>query len=279
MSPSWRDQIQVYVAPNRIDLVRSSRGFKPVQSPKITQLCNEHTTEQPVWEPAMQQLDILLRDAAGAEITATLSNHFVRYVTLPPQAEITTLDELSAYAMFRMREVYAQRVDDWTLSISLWDPIKGAICAAIPTELLARFEQIAAQNKIKLKAIEPYLASVCDHWHKILTTEQICLALIEHEQFCIVLMDNGSWRSIRNQRVLKDMSNELHIALDQELILSGKQKAPESVYLFAPEHPDLALPQNSNWRFTALQTSEIPALAHYPSPIIDNQSETDECVA
>ena len=39
MSRLWRDQIEVFLAPERVDLVRSARGFKPVQSAKVTVLC------------------------------------------------------------------------------------------------------------------------------------------------------------------------------------------------------------------------------------------------
>jgi hypothetical protein len=278
VSPLWRDQIQVYFAPERIDVVRTSRGFKPVQAPKITKSCQKQDADQPLWAPPMQQLAQMLQDTAGVEMTITISNHFVRYVTLPPLAEITTPDEVSAYAAFRMREVYAGRVDDWALSISAWDPIDGAICAAIPRDLLAKFEALAAQHKIKLKDVEPYFASVYDRWHKTLVNTKICFAVIESGRICIALLNNGVWQSIRNQRVSHDIKDELRIALDQEAILSGNKQAFEQVYLFAPEHPDLSLPEDCGWQITLLQTEQIPVLAHYPSPIV-NHTETSECVA
>ena len=289
MSPLWADQIQVYFAPERVDFVRfvrtlrTARGFKSVQMPKITNRCDQQDNNTPNWELPMQQLDQMLHDASGTDMTITISNHFVRYVTLPPQAEISTPDEVYAYAAFRMREIYSNRVDAWALSVGAWDPIDGAICAALPKDLLAKFQTLADQHKIKLKGVEPYFASVYDRWHKALEKAKVCVTLIENGRICIALLNNGVWQSIRNQRAIHDihdMKEELRIALDQEVILSGNKQADVRVYLFAPEHPDLILPEDCGWQVTALQTEQIqiPVPAHYPSPI-DNHTEHTECVA
>ena len=39
MSPLWRDQIQVFLAPDRVELVRSYRGIKPRLGPKVVAAC------------------------------------------------------------------------------------------------------------------------------------------------------------------------------------------------------------------------------------------------
>ena len=49
MSPLWRDQIEVFFAPGRLDLVRTGRGLKPVRSPVITQLIHDIHEGEPVW--------------------------------------------------------------------------------------------------------------------------------------------------------------------------------------------------------------------------------------
>ncbi|SFE58859.1 hypothetical protein [Nitrosomonas sp. Nm166] len=277
MSRLWRDQIQVFLAPERVNLVRFLRGFKPVQVAKVTALC-KRAQGAPIWQSALQQLEKNLADAAGTELAITLSNHFVRYVTLPPQSEIATPEEVKSYATFRMREVYAEHVDTWILSISEWNPINGAICAAIPRDLMARLEQMATHYHCKLKDIEPYLASVYDHWHKQLSGTKIYFAVIESGRICIALLTNGIWHSIRNQRILHSVAHELLTALDQEAIFFGNKEAVELVHVFAPEHPELTLPSNCGWRIAPIPTQQIPVLAHYPSALA-NHSEMDQCPA
>lgn len=264
MSRLRRDQIQVFLAPERVDLVRWARGFKPVQTAKVTVLC-ERVQGVPVWQSALHQLEEKLGDAAGMELSITLSNHFVRYVALPPQAEITAPEEVKSYATFRMREVYAERVDSWILSVSEWSPVSGAVCAAIPRDLMIRVEELAARYQFKLKEIEPYLASAYDRWQKLLRGNKIYFVVIETGRICIALLINGMWHSIRNQRILKNVADELLAALDQEAVLSGNKEAIELVHVFAPEHPDLTLPENCGWCIVPIQTGQIPVLAHYPT--------------
>lgn len=277
MSRLWRDQIQVFLAPERMDLVRSARGFKPVQTAKETVLC-ERVQGAPVWQPALHQLEEKLGDAAGTELSITLSNHFVRYVALPPQAEITAPEEVKSYATFRMREVYAERVDSWILSVSEWNPLNGAVCAAIPRDLMTRVEELAARYQFKLKEIEPYLASVYDRWQQLLCDNKIYFVVIETGRICIALLINGIWHSIRNQRILKNVADELLAALDQEAVLSGNKETVEVAHLFAPEHPDLTLPENCGWRIVPIQTGQIPALAHYPT-VPANYAGINQCRA
>ena len=280
MSPLWRDQIHVFFAPERVDLVRVPRrlsGLKqPEQVPKTTMLC-QRDTDQSISESPLHQLEQMVQDAAGAEMMITLSNHFVRYTTLPPQAEISAPDEVYAYAAFRMREIYGTRVDEWILSMSAWDPIKGAICAAINRDLLTRFEEMAVRCRIKLKGLEPYLASTFDNWKQLLDAPRTCFALVETGRICIALLASGVWQIISNQKILHAVEDELLAALDQEAILSGYKEPVEQVYLFAPEHPGLVLPQDCGWEIVPIQTVQLPVLAHYPSAIVD-QGEMKECI-
>lgn len=277
MSRLWRDQIQVFLAPGRVDLVRSTRGFKSVQTAKTTALC-EFTRGMPVWLSALQQLEKNLIDAPGTELTITLSNHFIRYVTLPPQAEITSPEEVGSYAIFRIREIYAERVDSWMLSVSEWNPINGAICAAIPRDLMTQLEALAVRSHCKLKETEPYLASAYDRWQTLLSGSKTYFAVIETGRICLALLINGIWHSIRNQRILHSAADELLAALDQEAILSGNKEAVELVHLFAPEHPELTLPKNCGWSIIPLPTGQIPVLAHYPSVVAD-PAEMNQCPA
>jgi hypothetical protein len=273
----WRDQIQVFLAPERVDLVRFSRGFKPVQTAKTTALC-KHMHGTPAWQSALQQLESHLIDTAGTELTITLSNHFVRYVTLPPQAEIATPEEVKSYATFRMREIYGERIDSWLLSVSEWSPANGAICAAIPRNLMAGLEKMAAHHQFKLKGIEPYLASVYDRWQKLLNGHTAYFAVVETGRICVAIVSNGVWHSIRNQRILHSAADELLVALDQEAIFFGNKEAVEFVYIFAPEHPELTLPENCGWSLVPVPTEQIPVLAHYPS-LAGNNPGMNQCPA
>lgn len=273
MSRLWRDQVEIFFAPGRIDRVRLSRGLKPVISSVVTELIDDVQGGKPVWEKPLQQLEQMLADAAGTGMTVTLSNHYVRYITLPPQSEITTPEEVLAYADFRMREVYGAHVDQWILSVSQWNPLYGAICAAIPQGLWAQLQEVVLRHKIKLNTVEPYLTAVLDRWSKSLNPEKTYLALVETGRICVGLLQDGIWKSIRNQRVSQDYPDALWAALDQEAVLSGQKEDEEQVLLFAPEHPSLALPQDCGWKIVPLQTDKTTVPTHYPLPVTDRAGE------
>ncbi len=277
MSRLWRDQIQVFLAPERVDLVRTSKGIKPTQTAKTTAFC-EFAHGAAAWQPALQQLEKNLINVARTDLTITLSNHFVRYVTLPPQAEIATPEEVKSYAQFRMRDIYAERMNSWALSVSEWDPITGAICAAIPQALMTQLDDMAARHQCKIKEIEPYMTSVFDRWQKLLSGTKIYFAVIETGRICVAILSNGIWHSIRNQRILHSTADELLAVLDQEAIFFGNKEAVEQVHLFAPEHPELTLPMNCGWNIVSIPTEQIPVLAHYPSVVTDH-SEINQCPA
>ncbi|SEM69377.1 hypothetical protein [Nitrosomonas marina] len=273
MSPLWRDRIEVFFAPGRIDLARSKRGIKPVQLPVTTELIDNDAGAYPAWLQTVQQLELLLAETAGVSMRVTLSNHFVRYVTLPPQSEITSPEEVLAYANFRMREIYGARVDQWVLSISSWSPLYGAVCAAISQDLLVKLEELSARHQITLEGIEPYLTVVLDTWNKVMDRHRSFVALVETDRICVALLEDGVWRNIRNQRVLNDTVGELWATLDQEAVLSGQKESAEQVFLFAPEHPELTLPIESGWQTVPLQNDRISAPRYFPVVIADKRKE------
>jgi hypothetical protein len=265
VSPLWRDQVQVFFAPNRIDLVRSHRGIKPKQAVALSAAC-ERNADLPFWQAPLEQLDQMMSEAAGVDLTITISNCFVRYAVISPQIQIANPAELDAYTAFHMREVYGERVGAWALSISAWDPCSGGICAGIENALLQQLNELTARRKVRLKSVEPYLSAAFDQWRKRFNGKRIWFALVESGRICLASLWNGAWQRIRNQRISHNVEDELLAALDQEAILfSGAKEAVEQVYLFAPEYPGLALPSECGWRVLPLHDESIPAPLHYPS--------------
>lgn len=273
MSRLWRDQLQIFFAPGRVDMVRTLRGIKANQSPRISE-AYEYPPAAAMWQVSLQQLERLIEkenassNLKGAELLITLSNHFVRYVVVPPQREITDPAELLAYANFRMREVYGERASDWITSISDWDPYRGAVCAAIARDLYHEFEALALRHRIALKQIEPYLTAAFDQWCNAFNDKRFWFVVVEPGRLCMVLFSNGQWQGIRNQRIVHSAAAELCAALEQEAINSGYREPIEQVYLFSPEYPELELPAGEGWQFAYLPTEKIPTPLHFPSIIV-----------
>lgn len=270
MSQLWRDQFQVFFAPGRIDLVRLPKGLKAAPLPKISNNF-ELGTDTALWKRPIEQLAQLLekensaRSLKGAELSITLSNHFVRYAVIQFQQGIKDAQEFFAYAQFQMREIYGDRIDSWDISMSDWDPKSGGICAALERELVQQLQALAVRFHMKLKQIEPYLTAVFDQWGRAINQQQFWFIVVEPARLCVLLFSNGSWKSIRNQRSLNPVEAELPILLEQEAIIANQRELIELVFIFAPEHADLQLPLESSWQFNRLPFDGILPPTHFPT--------------
>ncbi len=273
MSLLWRDRIQVFLAPDQVNMAGLSRGLKPVLRFRQSSVCAPNADTRQ-WQESLQLLEQMAGQMEGEsgsagirrgmELQITLSNHFVRYSVIAPQPALANPDELMAYATFQMREIYGDRISDWALSLSTWDPCNGALCAAIPLALQSALEAFAQRHKVRLARIEPYLAAVLDHWSKELDSRCLWFVLIEGERFCLTARFDGVWHCIRNQQVVHNLEEELLSALEQEMIISGRRQPIEQIYVFAPQYAG-QLPENDHSRqFLRLPDGKCPAPPHFP---------------
>jgi len=280
----WRDQLQVFLAPDQVIITGQARGFKPVPLFRQRAFCPSGvgtSVNAPPWELPINQLEQLLAQLAtgvktGSELQVTLADDFVRYGVISPQPTLANPDELLAYADFQMREIYGERVEEWALSMSSWDPLNGGICAGVSLGLLAAVEHFAVTHELKLKYTEPYLTATLDYWSPKLSGEQLWFVLIESNRFCLVSMLAGRWQCIRNQRVVNHLEHELLSALEQEAVLSGQPvdvAQPQCVQVFAPAAPEWELPQAQGWYFERLLQAGLPVPTHFPlAAISENQT-------
>lgn len=268
MSLLWRNRIQVFLAPDQVNLVRFARGIRPVQQSRQRGHCTQ-TDDARQWKIPLRLLEQMLAQldddlGRGTELYVTLSNHFVRYGVIAPQPSLANLDELMAYTRFQMREIYGERIDDWELSLSTWDPCDGALCAAITRDLQSELEALARRHGIWQVRIEPYLAAAFDHWSKRLVDEQVWFVLVETGRFCLILLQAGAWRCVRNQRVVENLQEELLTALEQESIVFSSVGATEQVYVFSPELAG-SLPETIlRWKFVHLSDDGSSIPSHFP---------------
>lgn len=269
MSLSWRNRIQIFLAPDRVDLTGIARGIRPVQQFRQSGVCVQEDDSRQQWKAPLQLLEQMLAQVdgdfrRGAELHVVLSNHFVRYGVIAPQPSLANPDELMAYAGFQMREIYGERIDDWELSLSAWDPCGGAWCAAIARDLQSGLEALVRRLEIRLVRTEPYLAAAFDHGSKQLTGKQIWFVLVETGRFCLVSQREGIWCCVRNQRIVKHLQEELLSALELESIASGLAEAAGPVYVFAPGFTGLLPESVLRWQFICLSKEEFPIPVHFP---------------
>jgi hypothetical protein len=250
---------------------------KPKAATTISLACQQKPGTV-LWTAPLEELKRCLEGTAGAEAIITVSNHFVRYSVLPAQKDITNPAELNTYAEFHMREVFGERTSAWILSIGAWDPCNGGVCAALDRGLVEQLEELAAHSKVRLQYIEPYLTSAFDRFRKRFHDNRSWFVLIEDGRLCLALLEDGTWRHIRNQRIAHDIQEELLAALDQDSILfPGARGTVGTTYLLAPAHPEVTLPEGCGLHIVRLEADPmVPPSNLTALPAAD---EASTCVA
>lgn len=272
MSRLWRDRLDIFLAPDQFIVMLTPRGFRTRQSTRQViknEIQQDSVIEEQPWQSVLTQLERWFTEQTGqirrgTELFITLSNHFVRYGVIAPQPALTNPQELMTYADFRMREIYGERMDERVLSLSSWDPYGGAVCAAISQALQAQLETLAQQRTIRLRQITPYLAMVLDHWAKALDNKNLWFVLLEAQRFCLVVIQQGVWRCVRNQRIVIDLQEELLAALIQESIVLGAEPSTMPIYVFGSEQGRIFPEASTGWRFMSLPDIRRSVPLHFP---------------
>ena len=98
MSPSWRDRVSVFFAPEHVHLARYAKGWKPAPAIGHSIACGERGVTE--WQSALEALQRGLANLGwqGADATVTVSNHFVRYALVPAAGKLRGEGERTAAA-------------------------------------------------------------------------------------------------------------------------------------------------------------------------------------
>ncbi len=128
----------------------------------------------------------------GKRIRLVLSNHFVRYMALPWQAEVISRQDWVAIAEHEFRKRYGPVAEGWRVCVSLNGFGHNVVAAAIDERLIDGLSNIAQEHDCKLVAIEPILMAVLKQpllprndkqWLLIAEPERVLLCEIEGKEW------------------------------------------------------------------------------------------------
>ena len=152
-------------------------------------------------------------------------------------------------AQLGLSHVLLEKTDH--LSDTIYKYQKGKHVMATPSQLVLRsdmdfeagkreavlgtWDRLAAEHKMRLQEIEPYLTGAFDHWHNRFDNSRAWFALLEAGRLCLVSLEDGAWRRISNQRMWHNAEDELLAALEREALLfsTDREGGEELEYLVA----------------------------------------------
>lgn len=255
MSPLWRDELRVVLAPEQVVLVRLAWKFtrrgpiRHVVAKRVAD-CVPAASGEASWDAAIKTLDAELPRLLARKTVAKviLSNHFMRYTLMPWSETLSDAAEEEAYARHCFRQAYGTAAEHWELRLSPERAGLPQLASAVETRLLAALRAVFERHGVVLDSVQPRLMAAYNNCRPSLHKHSAWFVIYEPGCLCLALLQHGYWASVRTMRVGSDWHNTLSQALEREAYLTEPGAATQAVYLWAPELGKAALPESGRWQ-------------------------------
>ena len=233
MSPLWRDEIGIYLAPHKLALTRLARGVKPKTVGTVGWV-NEVAGDMH-WSATLSALDALLAKKAwqGAAVRAVVADHWVRYAMVPYAAALSGAAERLTHARHVLTGVYGEVVSQWAVTLADSSPGAAQVACAMPNGLIEELQAMLMRHKIPLKSLQPQLVGAYNHWRERLPDGGAWFVSIEQGSLAAARLGPGGWDRVHSVRIGADWAVELR-RLQTFGRLANAQTQEGRVYVDAP---------------------------------------------
>jgi hypothetical protein len=221
----WPERIRIGLAPERVDLARLGFAASNTPAKQISVDC-PRDPGKPSWAAALDGLDGALTGfaARGDSVAVVLSNHWLRYLVIPWQPQVSDASELDALVRLSFERIFGETAGAWTLHCSTWGYGEASVACAIDTALVSALRERLSAHKLRLVSMQPLLMAAYNEWRRDLAASS-ALALIEPGRLCLNLMQDGHWSEIISRRTTTRPAD----AIEQELATLAPDTAPPSI--------------------------------------------------
>jgi len=151
-------------------IVRHQAGWRKARTLLADLPLADHTVQEP--QRIIAQCGAILSDAscAGLPLCVTLSDDWVRLFMVTPPQNCGRLQDLQAATTMRFRALYGEAPSAWQLEAD-WHTTTPFLVCAIPRNVLAALQQLAADNQLHLHAILPQFVAAWNRYGRNLPTD------------------------------------------------------------------------------------------------------------
>jgi hypothetical protein len=209
VSPLWRDELGIYLAPLRVCAVRLKRGIKPVLSGEHEQAVENDDAGH--WGPALAAADALLSQPqwGGALTRVVLADWWARYVIVPWVPDLVSLEERQAYARQLLASAYGEAVSTWDVQVSDAPPTMSRVACTLPAELTAAVRTLCTKHGTKLASLQPQLIAAYDTWRYKLPPVGAWFVSIGDGTLAAARMAAEGWDRVHSVRIGPEWTREL----------------------------------------------------------------------
>lgn len=235
MSPLWREQLLIGLAPDAVEYAFSApRARSPRTMDRGVAHAGAHGPEP--WRGAVTALAGVLPAMAARKPTCevVLSSHFVRCQLLAWNDNINGLKEYAALARARFLAVHGTVAEGWDIRLGRAQFGAPVLACAVDTALLGQIDVLMVGAGARVSSVQPYFSAAFDRWRSACKGPAWWFVVIEPGRLWLGRVADGAWQSVSSRVLGVNPVGETLAALDQEITLSSAAaKTAEPVHVVA----------------------------------------------
>jgi len=210
VSPLWRDEVAIYLAPRKLALVRRARGVKP-RVLAATELAVPVGAAGDIGPLFARLSDVLTAPTwHGAAARVVVADHpWARYSVVPwPATQLDAAGRLT-HARYVLADSYGEAVGDWTVTLADTPPGHSYVACAMPATLRNALEDTLASARLALVSLQPRLIVAFNTWRHRLPADDTWFVSVDDGSLSAVHLSNGAWDRVHMARLSPDWGAEL----------------------------------------------------------------------
>jgi hypothetical protein len=209
VSPLWRDEIAIYLAPRKIALARRERGMKPrLGASTELAVTGGHVGDI---RPAIARLAEVLAEPTWQDATARVlvADAWARYGIVPWPTTRLDGEARLTHARYALTDTYGAGVADWAVTLADTPPGRSYVACAMPTALRTALEDALVPAKLRLASLQPQLVVAFNAWRHRLPADDAWFVSLDDGSLTAVHLANGAWDRVHMARLSSDWVVEL----------------------------------------------------------------------
>jgi hypothetical protein len=235
VSPLWRDEIVIQLAPRKLVLARRARGIRS-RVTAAAELMVQTETRGEVG-PVLARLAEALSEPTwhGAAARAVVADHsWVRYAIVPWPANRLDAAGRLAHARYVLADVHGGEVADWEVTLADTPPGRPRVACAMPATLRSALQDALAPAHVDLVSLQPRLVVAFNAWRHRLPADDAWFVTLDAGWLSAAHLSDGAWDRVHMARLSPDWRVELE-RLQAFGRLTRVAGAPERIFVHAPD--------------------------------------------
>ena len=208
MSPLWRDEVAIFVAPRRIALARRLKGVSPRLSSATEVAVPGQSSD---FAPMLSRLADVLAEPTwqDAQARVIVADPWARYGIVPwPNLRLDSEGKLT-HARYVLAENYGDALSDWNVCLADTPPGRAYVACAMPATLKSGLEETLAGARLKLASLQPQLIVAFNAWREQLPPDDAWFVSLDEGSLAAVHLSQGAWDRVHMARLSQDWGIEL----------------------------------------------------------------------